>query len=566
LLQGFLVDEAYFIFYQSAMILSLLATAFLAVLTWQRRRVPGAAAMIALAVATFIWTLGFLCEAYSSTLERQLFFNNIGYLGSMSTPVAWFFFALHYTTGTRMVTGWRIVPFCIIPLVTVILVWSNELHHLMWSEEHLIESGPFIVTAKTYGHFFWIAVTYNYSLIILGAIILIRRLFIGTRLYTGQAISLIVAIGLPLIWNFIYVFNLIPLPRKDLTPVMFAVSGIITILGLMRFQLLAAVPFARKFLIQRLHDGIMACDMHNRLLEANPTALQIFGLNENAIGKKIEDYPSLSPVMKQLSSTRAASIELILQVSQEERFYELETILMSDNNDRQVGWLIILHNVTERKQRELEYKTIIQTTVDGFWLADMQGHFLEVNNAYCQMVGYSCDELLEMGISDIEAVENQEGIAMRIVKIMNDGKDHFETRHRHKDGRIIDVDVSVTYVEVSGGKMIIFIRDMTERKKMQEQLIAQDRLASIGELTAGVAHELNNPLTSVVGFSELLCERDIPADIKADLNIINSEAERAARIVDNLLTFARKHHEGKSLTYIKKLSRKPRGYAPTNKR
>ncbi len=550
------MDEAFYIFYQVAMILSLLAASFLAVLAWQRRRVPGAVAMIAMAVAIFIWTLGYFCEAHSDTLEQQLFFTGIGYIGAMSVPVAWFLFAMHYTTDNRQITGWKIIPFCIIPLVTLILIWSNGSHHLMWSNEHLAESGLFTITVKTYGAFFWIALAYDYLLIAAGAVILIRRLFVGTRLYTGQAISLIIAVSLPLIWNFIYVFDLLSLPRKDLTPVMFAISGMVTILGLMRFQLLAAVPFARKFLFQHLQDGVLAFDMNYRLLEANPTALTIFGLEKNAIGKIIDNSSLLSPAMSQISPTEHGSIELPLTVSKEERFYELETVPMHDNQKQQVGWLAILHDITERKRQELEYRTIIQTTADGFWLVDMQGRFLDVNNAYCQMIGYSRAELLEMRISDIEAAETQEETATHIAKVVNSGNDRFETRHRHQDGRIIDVEVSVNYLKDGGGRMISFIRDITERKKMHEQLIAQDRLASLGELTAGVAHELNNPLTSVVGFSELLLEQNLSTDIKDDLDIVHSEAQRAARIVDNLLTFARKQHEGKSLTDINEVIRK----------
>jgi signal transduction histidine kinase len=68
-----------------------------------------------------------------------------------------------------------------------------------------------------------------------------------------------------------------------------------------------------------------------------------------------------------------------------------------------------------------------------------------------------------------------------------------------------------------------------------------DRLASLGELAAGTAHELNNPLTSIVGFSQLLMEREVPDDIREDLKLINNEAQRAARVTKNLLTFARKH-------------------------
>jgi hypothetical protein len=178
------VNESYYIFYQAAMILSLAASLYIMVLAWRHRDVPGAGAMLALAAATFVWAFGFFNEAHSATLERQLLFNNVGYIGSMSVPVAWFIFALHYTSGSRLITGWKLALFCIIPLVTIILVWSNNLHHLMWYNEHLSVSGPFTVTLKTYGPFFWVALAYNYILIFSGIIALIRRLFTGTPLYT----------------------------------------------------------------------------------------------------------------------------------------------------------------------------------------------------------------------------------------------------------------------------------------------------------------------------------------------------------------------------------------------
>jgi signal transduction histidine kinase len=91
---------------------------------------------------------------------------------------------------------------------------------------------------------------------------------------------------------------------------------------------------------------------------------------------------------------------------------------------------------------------------------------------------------------------------------------------------------------------------------MQAQLIAQDRLSSIGELTSGIAHELNNPLSSVIGYSELILRRELPDDVKDDIKTISREAERASRIVDNLLTFARGQPEDKSLININETVKK----------
>jgi PAS domain S-box-containing protein len=84
-------------------------------------------------------------------------------------------------------------------------------------------------------------------------------------------------------------------------------------------------------------------------------------------------------------------------------------------------------------------------------------------------------------------------------------------------------------------------RDITEQKQQNERLMIADRLASIGELAAGTAHELNNPLTSIIGFSQLLMEKDIPDDTREDVELIYNEAQRAANVTKSLLTFGRKH-------------------------
>ena len=94
------------------------------------------------------------------------------------------------------------------------------------------------------------------------------------------------------------------------------------------------------------------------------------------------------------------------------------------------------------------------------------------------------------------------------------------------------------------------VQDITERKQMEKQLIVTDRLASVGELASGIAHELNNPLTGVIGFSQLLLDKDVSDDVKEDLRIISSEAQRATQVVKGLLAFARKHAPVKQLVNI----------------
>jgi PAS domain S-box-containing protein len=270
----------------------------------------------------------------------------------MSIPVAWFIFALNYTSGFKLVKGWRVLLLCIVPFITVVLIWSNNWHHLMWSNEHLVTSGSFIVTAKTYGPFFWVAIIYSYILIIIAAVILVRRLFVGLPLYIGQAISLILAVIFPTAWSVISIFKLITLPRVEITPVMFALSGLAIAIGLFRFKLFTVVPFARKFLLQQLRDCILVFDVRHHLMEANQSAFATLGINSNSIGESMENLSALAPALEQISSGQYKRIELPLTVTGQPCFYELETIPMYDNHTQGVGWLMILRDITERKRAE----------------------------------------------------------------------------------------------------------------------------------------------------------------------------------------------------------------------
>jgi PAS domain-containing protein len=183
----------------------------------------------------------------------------------------------------------------------------------MWYDERLVTSGLFTVTSKTYGICFWITVVYNYSLVLAGSVILLRRLFVGTPLYRSQAISLIFAVLLPLLWNAIYIFSLVPLPRKDLTPVMFAFSGLAIAIGLLRFKLFTAVPFARKYIIEHLGNGVVVFDINNRLLEANPAAMKILGLGKTDIGNQIEELPLPLHLTEKLTVIRHGNTEIGLE-------------------------------------------------------------------------------------------------------------------------------------------------------------------------------------------------------------------------------------------------------------
>ncbi len=97
------------------------------------------------------------------------------------------------------------------------------------------------------------------------------------------------------------------------------------------------------------------------------------------------------------------------------------------------------------------------------------------------------------------------------------------------------------------GGIVVVISDVTEARLMEEQLLQSEKLSAIGEMISGVAHELNNPLASVMGFAQLLQDARVGEDVKRKLGLIYSESQRCQRVVQNLLSFARKHRPEKRL-------------------
>jgi diguanylate cyclase (GGDEF)-like protein/PAS domain S-box-containing protein len=119
---------------------------------------------------------------------------------------------------------------------------------------------------------------------------------------------------------------------------------------------------------------------------------------------------------------------------------------------------------------------------DAYWRIDANGRIVEANQAICQMHGYAKEELLQMSISDIEIIESAEDTRKRIESIMREGRVSFESQHRCKDGRIIDVEIAANLASDMPGAVDGFHRDITERKRMERhirELAFQDTLTGL---------------------------------------------------------------------------------------
>jgi len=227
----------------------------------------------------------------------------------------------------------------------------------------------------------------------------------------------------------------------------------------------------------------------------------------------------------------------------------------------EVQYQVIYQDITERKRAEEnvkraaeEWTTTFDSITDLVSICDNDFRLVRVNKAFAdllkkkpvELIGKHCYEIIHGTKEPVPNCPHNQTIKTKKPAMAEFFEPHL--------GIHLEVMTSPIFNEEGEVEASVHVtRDISERKRMEEQLILTDRLASIGELASGIAHELNNPLTSVIGFSELLLEKDIPEDVREDLGVINREAKRTAMVVSNLLAFARKHPEEKQSVDVNKV-------------
>ncbi len=167
-------------------------------------------------------------------------------------------------------------------------------------------------------------------------------------------------------------------------------------------------------------------------------------------------------------------------------------------------------------------------------ILDRAGRVRRSNRAFADLLGIAAPSLAGRPWQGLIPTEWRDGLERAIAQSGG------ETVELKRGARTIAVTAFSTMNSASGNTLLLF-EDQTDRRRLQDRLVQSEKLTAIGELIAGVAHDLNNPLTSVIGFADFLAESaEVPARIREPLRVIQQEAERASKIVKNLLSFARR--------------------------
>jgi PAS domain S-box-containing protein len=330
--------------------------ATLALFAWRHRSAPGATPLAALMLAVTVWSAAYVLELGSPDLRTKIFWSNLTYLGIVTAPLAWLALALQHTGNGKWLTRRRLILLAIIPLLSTALVWTNDLHHLFHTSIDLDTSGPYPMLDATHNVAFWVHAAYCYLLLLIGTGLLILMFIRSPHLYQSQAAALLIGALSPWIANAVFIFGWSPFGKLDLTPFAFALTGLAMGWGLFRFRLLDVVPVARDTIIESMSDGVIVLDSKDRIVDLNPVAEGILSVSASeAVGQPAQQVLSRWPdLVERYRSVPETHTEIAVGEGVVQRYFDLRISPLRDWRRYLVGRLIVLRDITRRKEMEEE--------------------------------------------------------------------------------------------------------------------------------------------------------------------------------------------------------------------
>jgi PAS domain S-box-containing protein len=336
--------------------LAAILSVLLAERAWRgREKSRGVALAMTFMMLVIVWWLTFyMLEIAGTNVAIKEFADRAKFLGIVTGPVAWFLFAMEYNGRTNWATRQRLVLLSIIPVITTILIWTNDSHHLMWQSFSVVTNGEFSLMDTPPAIWFWIHSIYSYLLVLSSTIVLFRQFISSPSVYRRQLFALLVAIGVPTLANIVTLFGNLPL---DLTPFAFVITGLAFTWGLLRYRFLDLAPVARNAVIDSMTDGMIIVDMQERIVDLNPAARQIISRSaSDVIGQTIStalrvlgEQPEL---IERYRAENSAQGEVVLKREGLERILDVRVSPVHDDRGHLSGRVIVFRDITDRKRAE----------------------------------------------------------------------------------------------------------------------------------------------------------------------------------------------------------------------
>ncbi|MEJ5222815.1 MAG: histidine kinase N-terminal 7TM domain-containing protein [Anaerolineales bacterium] len=454
--------------YAYAVIIAGIVSILGALAAYQRRTVAGAYNLVMLLSALAVWMVAYALELASAQLATQLLFVKIKYLGIVSAPLLFLIFAVRFAMPGRSVR-WLAVLLSIVPVITLGLVWTNDLHGLIWYDAAPAFNGTFFSFSYKSGFAFWAWAVYAYVLMISGSVILVGHAYRTYAEHRAQAWLLIAATLATWLGNIVYVTGNSPVPYLDITPFTLTLAALLLTWGIYRAGLFERIPIAGEDILASLNDAVIVIDLQKRIVMANPTFEYYTKLHPpNLIGEPTQEALKTWPELADLTlndAIRRREIELRLE-SNYSLFFDVRVSPIRNQEGEVIGRAYILNDITERKQSERRLRSEDESADTSsteiipvvFVYRQGDGKIVEANRTFIIKTGYNRGELMGQSLLQLSLWTAEERAAFIRALRDNNGKiDGYTLTLIARSGEAVPLIASAQTAEVKGEKYVMVI-------------------------------------------------------------------------------------------------------------
>ncbi len=484
------------------------------------QRVPLTFAATALSAA--VWATAYGFSLLSTTPAGRAFWLQTLWFGAASLATLWFVFVLSYTQYEERLTSWTATLLAIEPVVVLSVVVTAGRHDFLVAGSDATAFGvlPTVSTATRSLLFFH--GVYTGVLVLVGLGCLVAQFRRSRRLYRQQVSVVLAASVVPVAASLLSVDAPGSVVDLDATPVAFGLSSVAILVGFYRYQLFDLVPIARDVVVGELRDGVVVVDDGGRIVEANLRAREVFDVaGDTLLGQRLADVADLGPALQHIVDDPMAREEFVVETSDGERFFEATASRFDGQGAHERGHLVMLHDVTERRYTEEEFRALIENSRDLITVVAPDGTRVYCAPSFERTLGHDPEEMIGRDVFELVHPDDRDETRRMFERLLADEpgtQERAEYRLHHADGswRTFEA-VGVNLVDdptVQG--VVVNARDVTARRRYEQRLRVLNRV---------LRHDLRNEVNVIQGHADLLLDRNITAEAKEHARVIRRKAE-----------------------------------------
>ncbi len=433
-----------------------------------------------LLVASALWMFGEAFEINSTGYQAKVFWDAFQYLGIVFIPTYWFIFLAEYSGHGHFLSRRNLLALQLVPVISLVLVFTNAQHLLMWDEIALID--PYFELEKTYGFWYWVFMTYSVSLVTLGVMQLIGVLRRSAFIQMRQVWAILLGSAMPLTASLLDAADIALVPNFDLTSISYTVSALIITWTVSFFRKGDLLLVSRDRILMEITDGVIVVDERLQIADANPAACKILSEPEGKIiGEKLDRYwPGLKPLLTSTHLPKPEDRAVTLEVARAGQIFDLSVTTIADWQNRPLGQILVLRDITLRKEMEvslIESEEKFRTLADespNIVFINQRGRIVYTNNRAVERLGYQKFEFYDTEFEILSLIDPAKHILVQRIFEQHDVAREAAPQEiilRTREGERIDAIVNTRLIHYSGNQAVLaIITDITERKRTEERM------------------------------------------------------------------------------------------------